>query len=74
MPKQIVLHVGRSKKPLPDRYGDEDSSIRWYLVAIRDLDGESLAGLAIVAGLRQLRDEVEQEAKTRPARLTTRLD
>ncbi len=97
MPKQIVLYVGRSKKPLPDTYVDEDNSLRWYVVDIRDLDseallasphigdnvavvltrlgshagtvrriveriavcpeqerGEALAGLAILAGLRQL--------------------
>ncbi len=106
MPRQIVLYIGRSTKPLPNRFEDEYNRLEWRVVDIRDLDGEALlaspilgdnvasvltrlgsqagtvrrviekigsrndeeraealAGLAILAGLRQLTDEVNKEAK-----------
>ncbi len=107
MPRQIVLYIGRARKPPPDRYDDGKNVLQWDVVDIRDLDGEALlaspnlgdnivavltklgeqAGavrrivekiadrprdderaealmeLSMLAGLRQLVDEVEQESK-----------
>ncbi len=36
------MGADRWKKPLPGTYVDEDHTLRWYVVEIRNMDGEAM--------------------------------
>ena len=42
MPKHILLYIGPSRKPIPNRYDDGENILTWHVADIRDLDGEAL--------------------------------